>query len=208
MELKTIEEIKNMRTSEVAQICGVTDECIRQNAKKVGIVLENGKVHDWTEEELKKIQMQLMKNGTNRGASETSGGIVEANLQTRLEVGLSLQLIMQSGNVEACKELCQMITEGTQAQHDLMIEQQKNKLLIEQKEALQKEVDKYVNWKSAKEIKLEFKLPVRPGIEKVAMLLNLKEGEDWIARLYDEVHPYKKILYSPEAVERIVEYIR
>ena len=197
-----------MRTSEVAQICGVTDECIRQNAKKVGIVLENGKVHDWTEEELKRIQIQLMKNGTNRGASETSGGIVEANLQSRLKVGLSLQVIMQSGNVEACKELCQMITEGTQAQHDLMIEQQKNKLLIEQKEALQKEVDKYVNWKSAKEIKLEFKLPVRPGIEKVAMLLNLKEGEDWIARFYDEVHPYKKILYSPEAVERIVEYIR
>lgn len=64
-----------------------------------------------------------------------------------------------------------------------------------------------MNWKSAKEIKLEFKLPVRPGIEKVAMLLNLKENEDWIARFYDEVHPYKKILYSPEAVERIVEYI-
>ena len=197
-----------MRTSEVAQICGVTDECIRQNAKKVGIVLENGKVHEWTEEELKRIQIQLMKNGTNRGASETSGGIVEANLQSRLKVGLSLQVIMQSGNVEACKELCQMITEGTQAQHDLMIEQQKNKLLIEQKEALQKEVDKYINWKSAKEIKLEFRLPARPGIEKVAMLLNLKEGEDWIARFYDEVHPYKKILYSPEAVERIVEYIR
>ena len=197
-----------MRTSEVAQICGVTDECIRQNAKKVGIVLENGKVHEWTEEELKRIQIQLMKNGTNRGASETSGGIVEASLQSRLKVGLSLQVIMQSGNVEACKELCQMITEGTQAQHDLMIEQQKNQLLIEQKEALQKEVDKYINWKSAKEIKLEFRLPARPGIEKVAMLLNLKEGEDWIARFYDEVHPYKKILYSPEAVERIVEYIR
>ncbi len=73
---------------------------------------------------------------------------------------------------------------------------------------LQAIVDKYVNWKSAKEIKLEFKLPARPGIEKVAMLLKLKENEDWIARFYDEVHPYKKILYSPEAVGRIVEYIR
>ena len=145
-----------------------------------------------------------MKNQTNRGNNEN----VSLQALNRFKGGLSLQLIMQSGNVEACKELCQMITEGTQAQHDLMIEQQKNKLLIEQKEALQKEVDKYVNWKSAREIKLEFKLPVRPGIEKVAMLLNLKEGEDWIARFYDEVHPYKKILYSPEAVERIVEYIR
>ena len=193
-----------MRTRDVAQICGVSIPTVTENAKKVGIVLENGKVHEWTEEEVKQIQIQLMKNQTNRGNNEN----VSLQALSMLKGGLSLQMIMQSGNVEACKELCQMITEGTQAQHDLMIEQQKNKLLIEQKEALQKEVDKYVNWKSAKEIKLEFKLPVRPGVEKVAMLLNLKEGEDWIARFYDEVHPYKKILYSPEAVERIVEYIR
>lgn len=59
-----------------------------------------------------------------------------------------------------------MITEGTQAQHDLLIEQQKNQLLLEQKEALQKEVDKYVNWKSAKEIKLEYKLPAKPVTKK------------------------------------------
>lgn len=73
---------------------------------------------------------------------------------------------------------------------------------------MQKEVDKYVNWKSASEIKSEFKFPQRPGIEKVALLLKLKENEDWICRFYDDVHTYKKILYSPEAVERIVEYIK
>jgi len=47
-----------MKTKEVADICGVTEECIRQNAKKVGIVLENGKAHEYTEDELKKIQVQ------------------------------------------------------------------------------------------------------------------------------------------------------
>lgn len=45
-----------MRTKEVADICGVTEECIRQNAKKIGIVLENGKAHEYTEEELKKFR--------------------------------------------------------------------------------------------------------------------------------------------------------
>ena len=195
-----------MRTSEVAQICGVTDECIRQNAKKVGIVLENGKVHDWTEDELKKIQIQLMKNAQNNNVNASD--VVKETSKTVLEVGLSLQEIIKSGNVAAIDEYMGIVRDATIAQHDLLLEQQKNKLLIEQKEALQKEVDKYINWKSAKEIKLEFRLPARPGIEKVAMLLNLKEGEDWIARFYDEVHPYKKILYSPEAVERVFEYIR
>ena len=193
-----------MRTSEVAQICGVTDECIRQNAKKVGIVLENGKIHEWTEDELKRIQIQLMKNQTNRGNNEN----VSLRAQSMIGGQLTLMEIVKSGNVEAMQEYTAQMMLFTQQSRDLLLEQQKNQLLIEQKEALQKEVDKYINWKSAKEIKLEFKLPARPGIEKVAMLLNLKEGEDWIARFYDEVHPYKKILYSPEAVERIVEYIR
>lgn len=190
-----------MRTREIADICGVSIPTITENAKKVGIVLENGKAHEYTEEELKKIQAQLLKNGFNRGSASTKEGVVEGQALNAFKGGLSLQVIMQSGNVEACKELCQMITEGTQAQHDLLLEQQKNK-------ELQAIVDKYVNWKSASEIKSEFKLPARPGIEKVALLLKLRENEDWITRSYDDVHFFKKILYSPEAVDRIVEYIK
>lgn len=197
-----------MRTREVAQICGVSIPTITENAKKVGIVLEHGRVHEWTEEELKQVQAQLMRNVVNAGGQRSEGSVVKTNSLSTLTVGLSLQEIIKSGNVAAIDEYMGVVREATIAQHDLMIEQQKNQLLIEQKDALQKEVDKYVNWKSAKEIKLEFKLPARPGIEKVAMLLNLKENEDWIARFYDEVHPYKKILYSPEAVGRIVEYIK
>lgn len=188
-----------MKTKEVADICGVSIPTITENAKKVGIVLENGKAHEYTEDELKKIQAQLLKNSFNRGSASTKEGVVEGQALNAFKGGLSLQVIMQSGNVEACKELCQMITEGTQAQHDLLLEQQKTK-------QLQLELDRYVNWKSASEIKSEFKLPHRPGIEKVALLLKLRENEDWIARFYDDTHMYKKILYSPEAVDRIVEY--
>ena len=197
-----------MRTSEVAQICGVTEKTVYNNASKANVVLEHGKSKDWTEDEVKRLQLVLMKNATNAGGQASQDSIVKATVESTFQSGLTLQVIMDSGNLEALEEFVNFARKGTQARHDLLLEQQKNQLLIEQKEALQKEVDKYVNWKSAREIKLEFKLPARPGIEKVAMLLNLKEGEDWIVRFYDEVHPYKKILYSPEAVERIVEYIK
>lgn len=188
-----------MRTKEVADICGVTEECIRQNAKKVGIEIgDRWNPHDFTEEDLKKIQMQLMINSNNQGNGSLT---VKESTKAALGDGLVFNVLSNSGNIEAAQEYCNLLMQKVTAQHDLMIAEAKNK-------ELQAIVDKYVNWKSAKEIKLEFKLPARPGIEKVAMLLNLKENEDWIARFYDEVHPYKKILYSPEAVERIVEYIR
>ena len=110
-----------MTTKEVARICGVSIPTITENAKKVGIVFENGKAHEWTEEELKKVQVQLMSNGLNRGNASTKEGIVEEQALNALKGGLSLQVIMQSGNIEACKELCQLITEGTKAQHDLLL---------------------------------------------------------------------------------------
>lgn len=56
-----------MKTKEVADICGVSIPTITENAKKVGIVLEHGKPHEWTEDELKKIQLELMKNQTSQG---------------------------------------------------------------------------------------------------------------------------------------------
>lgn len=195
-----------MTTKEVAQVCGVTSDCIRQNAKKVGIdVGDRWNPHDWTEDELKKIQIQLMANSNNQG---NGNEMIKESTKAAFGDGLVFNVLATTGNIEAAQEYCDVLMQKVKAQHDLLLEQQKNQLLIEQKEILQKEVDKYVNWKSAKEIKLEYKLPTRPGIEKVAMLLNLKENEDWIARFYDDTHLYKKILYKPEAVERIVEYIK
>ena len=197
-----------MRTSEVAQICGVTEKTVYNNVSKANVVLEHGKSKDWTEDEVKRLQLVLMKNATNAGGQASQDSIVKATVESTFQSGLTLQELIRSGNVEAMVEFNQMCLEAVkETARNKQLEAQ-NQLLIEQKEALQKEVDKYINWKSAKEIKLEFRLPARPGIEKVAMLLNLKEGEDWIARFYDEAHPYKKILYSPEAAERIVEYVR
>lgn len=55
-------------------------------AMKVGIVMEHGKPHDWTEEELKKVQLVLMKNQVTQGVA-TIGGTVEANTQIDLGLG-------------------------------------------------------------------------------------------------------------------------
>ncbi len=120
-----------MTTKEVAQICGVSIPTVTENAKKVGIVLENGKAHGWTDDEVKKVQVRLMQNQTSQGVQTA---LVKNEALNRFKAGLSLQVIMQSGNIEACKELCQMITEGTKAQHDLLLAQEQNKLLLEQKE--------------------------------------------------------------------------
>ena len=70
-----------MTTKEVAQICGVTEKTVRENAKTFGKVFENGKPTEWTEEELKKVQLVLMKNQMSQG-TETNGGTVEYNLET------------------------------------------------------------------------------------------------------------------------------
>ena len=80
-----------MRTREVAEICGVTEECIRQNAKKVGIeVGDRWNPHDWTEDELKKIQTILLRNQTTRG-NMTTNTVSNIN-QVNLGVGLSLKI--------------------------------------------------------------------------------------------------------------------
>lgn len=61
-----------MTTKEVAQICGVTDRTVSGNARKAGVVLENGKSHDWTEDEVKRLQLVLRRNAlsNNVNASE------------------------------------------------------------------------------------------------------------------------------------------
>ena len=92
-----------MTTKEVAQICGVTEKTVRENAKTFGKVFENGKPTEWTEEELKKVQLALMKNQMSQG-TETNGGTVESNLYTGVQVGLTFQEIVNSGNIEAMKE--------------------------------------------------------------------------------------------------------
>ena len=68
-----------MTTKEVAQICGVKEKTVYNNANKANVILEHGKAKDWTEDELKRLQLVLMKNQVNQG---TQTDIVKSNLET------------------------------------------------------------------------------------------------------------------------------
>lgn len=129
-----------MTTKEVAQICGVTDECVRQNAKKVGIVLENGKAHDYTEDELKRIQIQLMKNSVSAGGQKTEGSVVKENLQSTLEVGLVAKACLDSPEAwEQFKMLGDTLVEQKRQAKEL---ESQNQLLLEQKEKAEAETER------------------------------------------------------------------
>lgn len=134
-----------MKTKEVADICGVTEECIRQNAKKIGIVLENGKAHEYTEDELKKIQLELMKNQATRGNMTTD--TVSNNLQFNLGLGVLTQKAME--DPDASRQLANLLISNAnnfQKAQKLEVEnkelEQKNQLLIEQKEAAEAETER------------------------------------------------------------------
>lgn len=117
-----------MTTKEVAQICGVTEECIRQNAKVIGVELgDRWHPHEWTEDEMKKIQIQLMANAQNNNVNASD--VVKASSKTVLGEGLAANIIANSGDVEAMKEYCEMLMQKTQAQHELLLAQKKNQQL-------------------------------------------------------------------------------
>lgn len=130
-----------MTTKEVAEICGVTEKTVRENAKTFGKVFENGKPTEWTKEELKKVQLVLMKNQISQG-TETNGGVVENNLYTGVQVGLTFQEIVNSGNVEAMKELTTFAMNAcAEVARNKQLEEQ-NKLLLEQKEQAEAETER------------------------------------------------------------------
>lgn len=131
-----------MTTKEVAEICGVTEKTVRENAKTFGKVFENGKPTEWTEEELMKVQLVLMKNTQNRGNASTIGNIVEEAASNALLGGLTFQEIVNSGNVEAMKELTTFAMNAcAEVAHNKQLESE-NKLLLEQKEAAEKETER------------------------------------------------------------------
>ena len=212
---------KKMNTKEVAQICGVTEKTVRENAKTFGKTFENGKPTEWTEEELKKVQLVLMKNQISQGTdgsvvkstvetisdidgfkyykedicgmcnvsnktferflTETSMSnrdfisigsshkklynedilnkfqlwlmnnqvsqgvqveVVKNNIKSNVQVGLTFQEIVNSGNVEAMKELTTFAMNAcAEVARNKQLEEQ-NKLLLEQKQAAIEEVDR------------------------------------------------------------------
>lgn len=128
-----------MRTREVAAICGVTERTVTGNAKKAGVTLENGKIHNWTEDEVKKLQLVLMANTQNRGNASTLNGVVEDTARNALQGGLTLQELIKSGNVEAMIEFNQICLEAVKETARNKQLEAENKLLIEQKEAAEAE---------------------------------------------------------------------
>lgn len=176
-----------MRTREVAEICGVTDRTVTGNAAKAGIILENGKVHDWTEEEVKKLQLVLMNNTQNRGNASTLGNVVEDTARDALQGGLTIQELIASGNVAALDEFMQIARNATIAQHELKLQQERNKLLIEERNvALQEAEDiKQYNKNFHNELFTATEVADRLGISanyvgRLANKLHLKQEPIWV----------------------------
>ena len=125
-----------MTTKEVAQICGVTDRTVSGNARKAGVVLENGKSHDWTEEELKRLQLVLMGNQVKQGIQTD---IVKSNLETAFQLGTLANVALTSGNIEAAEQFSKLLIQATTATAQAKQLEEQNKLLLEQKEQAEAE---------------------------------------------------------------------
>lgn len=123
-----------MTTKEVAQICGVTEKTVRENAKTFGKVFENGKSTEWTEDELKKVQLVLMGNQVKQG---TQTDIVKSNLESAFQVGLVAKACLDSPEAwEQFKQLGDSLVEQKLQAKQL---EEQNKLLLEQKEQAEAE---------------------------------------------------------------------
>ena len=126
-----------MTTKEVAQICGVTEKTVRENAKCFGKVFENGKSTEWTDEELKKVQLVLMKNAQNNNANASEQ--VKEACTTVFQLGTLANVALTSGNIEAAEQFSKLLIQATTATAQAKQLEEQNKLLLEQKEAAEKE---------------------------------------------------------------------
>ena len=126
-----------MTTKEVAQICGVTDRTVSGNAKKAGVVLENGKSHDWTEEELKRLQLVLMANAQNNNANASE--VVKETSKTVFQLGTLANVALTSGNIEAAEQFSKLLIQATTATAQAKQLEEQNQLLLEQKEQAEAE---------------------------------------------------------------------
>ena len=119
-----------MTTKEVAQICGVTEKTVRENAKTFGKVFENGKPTEWTEEELKKVQLVLMKNAQNNNANASEQ--VKDACTTVFQLGTLANVALTSGNIEAAEQFSKLLIQATTATAQAKQLEEQNQLLLEQ----------------------------------------------------------------------------
>ena len=126
-----------MTTKEVAQICGVTEKTVRENAKTFGKVFENGKPTEWSEEELKKVQLVLMKNAQNNNVNSSEQ--VKEACTTVFQLGTLANVALTSGNIEAAEQFSKLLIQATTATAQAKQLEAQNKLLLEQKEKAEAE---------------------------------------------------------------------
>ena len=157
----------------------------------------------YTEQVLQKFQAWLMKNQANQGkASDT---IKQATMDN-LQVGLSLQEIIKSGNVEAIDEYISIVRNATIAEHNYKLEQAKNQQLVH---AL--EYDEVKDWKSWNKLKNDWKqyfemLRHKINYTKLFDEVGLVENEDYKKKVmgFDK---FPTVLVSPEAEDMLWDWL-
>lgn len=82
---------------------------------------------------------QLMANSNNQGNSSV---VVKEPAKAAFGESLSLQVIMDSGNLKALEEFVELAIKVTQAKHELLLAREQNQLLLEQKQAAEAETER------------------------------------------------------------------
>ena len=202
-----------MTTKEVAEICGVTEKTVRENAKTFGKVFENGKPTDWTEEELKKVQLVLMKNKMSQG-TETIHGVVESNLNTGVQVGLTFQEIVNSGNIEAMKELTTFAMNAcAEVARNKQLEAQNKQLLINyQNEKAEHQKDKELvthKYLTATQIKETIRKEYGKNIvvSKAVKRIPLDDNDILYKPFRNENFTGQQPVYHPNVLDKIREIL-
>ena len=203
-----------MTTKEVAEICGVTEKTARENAKTFGKVFENGKPTDWTEEELKKVQLVLMKNTQSRGNASTIGNVVEEAASNALLGGLTFQEIVNSGNIEAMKELTTFAMNAcAEVARNKQLESENKQLLIDyQNEKAEHQKDKELvthKYLTATQIKETIRKEYGKNIvvSKAVKRIPLDDNDILYKPFRNENFTGQQPVYHPNVLDKIREIL-
>ena len=101
--------------------------------------MENGKTHEWTDEEVKRLQLVLMSNAENNNVN-ASEQVIESR-KTVFQLGTLANVALTSGNIEAAEEFSKLLIAATAATAQVKELEAKNQLLLEQKEKAEEEKD-------------------------------------------------------------------
>ena len=213
LEIK--EEIANdeykYTKEDICSICNVDEKTFRRFFEEVrldigvqsGITTLAHNKKMYTEQVLQKFQTWLMKNQANQGKSSQ---VVKQATMDNLQVGLSLQEIIKSGNVEAIDEYISIVRNATIAERNYKLEQAKNQQLVH---AL--EYDEVKDWKPWNKLKNDWKqyfeiLRHKINYTKLFDEVGLVENKDYKKKVmgFDK---FPTVLISPEAEDMLWDWL-